>query len=224
MPESTGLILGFDPGGKDIFGWSVCGAGADRLHGPLKTGLADDACDALEQVKEAIKSSGPSGNPPVLAAGIDAPMFWSGTGRRMVDRILRQVLRDNGFLPAGLGRTVQEVNSLRGACLVQGVLLGRHLSDWKPGLQITETHPKALLHLLRHSGQPEMTELARLTEGLEDREHERDATLSAIGAWAMYKKLPGWQNLYDQECHPVQPFDTPVAYWMPLPQEKHARA
>ena len=69
-----------------------------------------------------------------------------------------------------------------------------------------------------------MTKLTRLTEGLEDREHERDATLSAIGAWAMYKKLPGWQNLYDQEHCPVQPFDTPVAYWMPIPKERAARA
>ena len=52
MPEAIGFILGFDPGGADRFGWSVCSAGADRLQRPLKTGLADDAWDALNQVKK----------------------------------------------------------------------------------------------------------------------------------------------------------------------------
>ena len=188
---------------------------------PSKTGLADDAWDALNQVKQAIKAPDLPGDPSVLAAGIDAPLFWGKKGNRAIDAILRQALKRSNFpTPGG---TVQEVNSLRGACLVQGVLLAKYLREtWNP--PITETHPKALQHLLRHSGQPEMTELARLTEGLEDREHERDATLSAIGAWAMYKKLPGWQNLYDRECCPVQPFDTPVAYWMPIPMKKAARA
>ena len=221
MPEAIGLILGFDPGGANRFGWSVCSAGADHLQQPLKTGLADDAWDALIRVKKAFRDFDLPENPQVLAAGIDAPLFWGRRRNRRVDDVLRQALKKNKFpTPGG---TVQQVNSLRGACLVQGVLLAKYLREtWNA--PITEAHPKALQHLLRHSGQPEMTELARLTEGLEDREHERDATLSAIGAWAMYKKLPGWRDIYDQECRPVQPFDTPVAYWMPLPQEEHARA
>ena len=222
MPESIGFILGFDPGGAGNFGWSECGVASDHLQRPLKTGLADDAWDALNQVKDAIRSSSSRADPRILAAGIDAPLFWGRRGNRAIDAILRQALKRSKFpTPGG---TVQQVNSLRGACMVQGVLLAKYLREWDPQLPITEAHPKALQHLLRHSGQPEMTELARLTEGLEDREHERDATLSAIGAWAMYKKLPGWRDIYDQECRPVQLFDTPVAYWMPLPQEEHARA
>ena len=222
MPEAIGLILGFDPGGANRFGWSVCSAGADHLQQPLKTGLADDAWDALIRVKKAFRDFDLPENPQVLAAGIDAPLFWGRRRNRRVDDVLRQALKKNKFpTPGG---TVQQVNSLRGACLVQGVLLAKYLREWDPQLPITEAHPKALQHLLRHSGQPEMTELARLTEGLEDREHERDATLSAIGAWAMYKKLPGWRDIYDQECRPVQPFDTPVAYWMPIPMEMGARA
>ena len=212
MPESSGFILGFDPGGVGNFGWSVCSAASDHLQQPFKTGLADDAWDALGQVKKVVGSFDVLGKPQVLAAGIDAPLFWGRTGKRKVDDVLRQALRRSKFpTPGG---TVQQVNSLRGACLVQGVLLARYLRDWKPGLPITETHPKALLHLLHHSGQPEM----RLIEGLEnrDREHERDATLSAIGAWAMNRRLPGWRDLYSEEPTPVQPFDTPVAYWMPI--------
>ena len=185
MPKSIGLILGFDPGGAGNFGWSVCSVASDHLQRPLETSLADDAWDALNQVKQAIKSPDLPGDPSVLAAGIDAPLFWGKRGNRAIDAVLRRALKRSNFpTPGG---TVQEVNSLRGACLVQGVLLGRHLRDWKPGLQITEAHPKALQHLLRHSGQPEMTKLARLTEGLEDCEHVRDATLSAVAAWAMYK-------------------------------------
>ena len=162
MPESIGLILGFDPGGAGRFGWSVCSAASDHLQQPFKTGLADDAWDALGQVKKAIKSSDLPGH-PVLAAGIDAPLFWGKKGNRDVDGAVRCALRRGKFpTPGG---TVQQVNSLRGACLVQGVLLARYLWDWKPGLPITETHPKALLHLLRHSGQPEMKKLVRLIEG-----------------------------------------------------------
>ena len=131
------------------------------------------------------------------------PLFWGKKGNRAVDSAVRCALKRTEFpTPSG---TVQQVNSLRGACLVQGVLLARYLRDWKPVLPITEAHPKALRHLLLHSGQPEMTKLARLTEGLEDREDERDATLSAIGAWAMYKRLPGWRDLYREEPNPLQP-------------------
>ena len=216
MSESSGLILGFDPGGAGRFGWSVCGVENDELQVPLATCLADDAEDALDQVKKTIKSSGLSGRAHVLGAGIDAPLFWGRRGKRKVDDVLRKALRDGMFrTPSG---TVQQINSLRGACLVQGVLLARYLSDWEPGLPITEAHPKALLHLLRHSGRTDMTMLARLVEGPQRSEHERDATLSAIGAWAMYKRLPGWRDLSCEEPNPLQPFGTPVAYWMPIPK------
>ena len=159
MPKSTGFILGFDPGGKHRFGWSVCSTIDGNLLPSAKTGLACDAWDALNKVKKAVGSSGFPGNPKVLAAGIDAPMFWSRRGNRTVDDCLRQTLRDNQFPTSKLGGTVQEVNSLRGACLVQGMLLGRYLREtWD--LQITEAHPKALKHLLWHSGPPEMVKLA----------------------------------------------------------------
>lgn len=211
MPTSTGFILGFDPGGIGRFGWSVCNAiPGDLIR--LKTGLANDAGDALTRVQQAMRSCGLTGHPPILAAGIDAPMFWGANGNRQVDAVLRRALRNTQFpTPGG---TVQQINSLRGACLVQGTLLGRYLHEqWK--LPITETHPKALQHLLSLPGQSAMaSRVTDLTRGLD--EHQRDATLSAVAAWAMTCKLPGWHDLYDQEPDPIQPFDTPVGYWMPL--------
>lgn len=48
-------------------------------------------------------------------------------------------------------------------------------------------------------------------------EHRLDATLAAVTAWAMHTRQPGWRDLYNQERCPVQPFDSSVNYWMPIP-------
>jgi len=126
MPESTGFILGFDPGGIGRFGWSVCSATPGTLV-LLQTRLADDAVGALHGVERAMESCDLQGTPPVLAAGIDAPMFWGEKGNREIDATLRRVLRETQFpTPGG---TVQQVNSLRGACLAQGMLLGKYLHE-----------------------------------------------------------------------------------------------
>ena len=128
------------------------------------------------------------GDTSVLAAGIDAPLLWSSTNGRSVDDAVRQALRNSGFKPSKLGGTVQHFNSLRGSCTVQGVMLAKFLREvWD--VEITEAHPKAVEHLLRHSGQPSMVKMIdHLTHGLIT--HERDAVLSAITAWAMYRRLP----------------------------------
>ena len=100
MPERMDFILGFDPGGQGNFGWSVCRIDGDKLRRPAKTGLANNAQDAIDQVERSIEklSDGFPEEPRVLAAGIDAPMFWSITGgNRRVDEIVRTVLKDKGF-------------------------------------------------------------------------------------------------------------------------------
>lgn len=210
LPQPTGVILGFDPGGKDAFGWSVCHVIDDVLQPLARTGLACDASGALDGARRALEAS--AGSPCIVAAGIDAPLRWSKRGGRRIDAIIRGSLSDSGFAtPSG---TVQHFNSLRGSCVVQGVLLARFLHEaW--GLEITETHPKALEHLLRNSDETSMVGMVDdLTHG--KFEHERDATLSAIAAWAMNRRLPGWRNLYEEEPCLVQPFGTPVSYWMPI--------
>ena len=241
MPEIDGFILGFDPGGKGSFGWSICRASNGHLQQPLETGLADDALDALLKVKQKLGRYGPSGFPPVLAAGIDAPLFWSKKGDRTVDVVLQQALTDTKFPDSKLRGTVQAVNSLRGACVVQGLLLAKYLGETSWSLTITESHPRALCHLLHQMGKQDM--IKRLTGDLADYaqyatrclcgceeakkpkasldDHRRDATLSAISAWAAIQPTqPKWQNLYDEskEPHRIMPFDTPVSYWMPIPK------
>ena len=214
MPKPNGFILGFDPGGIGKFGWSICRVSNGHLQQRLETGLADDAWDALLQVKQALGRYSPSGNLPVFAAGIDAPMFWSNKGSRTVDNVVKDALKAKRFpTPSG---TVQQVNSLRGACLVQGVLVGKYLHEtWN--LKITEAHPGALDYLLGYLNQPKVVGMVNhMTAGLADSD-ERDATLAAVAAWAMLHQSPGWQNLYELEYCPVQPFNTPVSYWMPIP-------
>lgn len=211
--QPTGIVLGFDPGGKGKFGWSICTTADGALGRPIKTGLANDALHALNLTQEAIASDGLTSKQPVLAAGIDAPLLWSTSGGRRVDAVIRRALSDSGFTTSG--GTVQHFNSLRGACVVQGVMLAKFLHEaWD--LEVTEAHPKAIEHLLRQSGQPSVVKLIDdLTHGLVT--HKRDAVLSAIAAWAMHRRLLGWRNLYEEAVYPVQPFDTPVNYWMPIP-------
>ena len=217
MPDPNGLILGFDPGGKDKgkgkFGWSICSTDNGNLQPPLETGLATNARNALLQVQQALGRYSPHGDVPVLAAGVDAPMFWSDNGSRTVDDVLRKALRDKQFpTPGG---TVQQVNSLRGACLVQGMLVGKYLHEtWV--LPITEAHPGAMEYLLRYSDQHKVTRMVEhVTAGIANGD-QRDATLAAVVAWGMLHQPPGWRDLYPLERHPVQPFDTPVSYWMPI--------
>ena len=215
MPDPNDYILGFNPGGgnerKDFgnFGWSIC----CRVHGilqpPPETGLARNAWDAINQVRVRIPD-----NSRVLAAGIDAPLFWSRTGNRRVDNVLRNKLKTEEFPARQVSGTVQAVNSLQSACTVQGMLLAKYLSEtWS--LTITEPHPVALQWLLPLLGEFDVANMVRhLTAGLVD--HELDATLSAVSAWAAIQpNLPNWQNLYVEEPHPIQPFNIPVSYWMP---------
>ena len=46
-------------------------------------------------------------------------------------------------------------------------------------------------------------------------QHERDAVLSALTAFAQKEKLQGWINLFERELTPFIPFDYQVSYWMP---------
>lgn len=212
MALGSGLVLGFDPGGEDRFGWSICRVDHGSIEAPLATGLASDAWGAFRSAQGVIDGELRDAGSQVLAAGIDAPLYWTRNGSRRTDQCVRDALKEHDHpTPAG---TVQQINSLRGACLVQGVLLAKHLHDAYE-LPITETHPKALLYLLRREADSAMTLLSeRLIAELND--HQRDATLSALAAWAMLAPQPGWRDLYPSEPAPLQPFKTPVAYWMPI--------
>ena len=210
MSAGAGIVLGFDPGGQGNLGWSVCQTDGGDLLTVLKTGLGGDAEDVIGKVRMAMESLGLSGV-KVLAAGIDAPMFWGGKGNREIDDLISKEIKKGGSSGKGKPR-VLPVNSLWGSVVVQGLLLANCLYQmYEP--KITETHPKALLYLLGELERDgEMNQLIAETET----EHERDAVVSAYAAWAMLNGFGGWRDLYLDEPDPVLPFDNPVSYWMPI--------
>ena len=223
-PEPVNLFLGFDPAGRGTFGWSVCME--EREHGILQrvaTGLADNARHSALEVIEFFENAFLEGHARVRAAGIDAPLTWTALGDdqlfRHADRVLINVLRAFD----GPANRVLSVNSLSGSVAVQGPLLALHLrAEWD--LTITESHPKVLESLLEHmANQGRVYEMAQaLTQGLSDApgdDHERDATLCAISAWAAIQRPPlqNWQNLFDQDQNLFSPSGQPVSFWMPIP-------
>lgn len=231
-PEVKNLVLGFDPGGsgksgsKGNFGWSICSEVNGLLQERLKTGLAFDAWDAIKKVKDAVAYFGDQGYSCVRAAGIDAPLLWNkrgdNNGRRGADYVLIEAL-EQALFPKPAMNTVLAVNSLRGADVVQGLLLVRHLSTtWD--IVITESHPTALEYLVHHIGQPQTVQMVQaVTAGLvptdkkDPLNHKKDATLSAVSAWAALQTPPQWQNIYDGDLGLINPSQIPVGYWMPIP-------
>jgi hypothetical protein len=215
------LILGFDPGGLKRrglkrFGWC---AAEPTPHGKLKLrkwGVADHAAGAVEA---ALKATDDPAH--IVAAGIDSPLFWVPSGSRRADKTIRDALTALGA--KNTGGTVQEVNSLRGACLAQGIMTAHLLRERVPAIRITESHPKALLWLLKVASKDRRAAEVRMShlrdvitcESEELSEHERDAALGAFAAWAMLTEQAGWRDLFQVEDKPFVPVP-PVEYWMPV--------
>lgn len=211
-----GVLLGFDPGGKDGFGWCVAD---DMPTLPLKvraTDVVDNARSAVDGAMAWVEKG-----EQILAAGIDAPLFWVATGDRNVDRIVRDDLWNLGARSPG--GTVQAVNSLRGACVVQGMLTGVLLRAALPEVLLTESHPKALLWQLRLANRdrhPSGISLLSLSQfsvpaSIGKTDHERDAAIGTLCAWAMLHKPQAWRNLYVEEQDAYSPITAPLGYWMP---------
>jgi hypothetical protein len=209
-----GVLLGFDPGGLKAFGWCIV---EDAERPPLRVltgGIVDNAQEAVEAVRKHLPHQS-----DVLAAGIDSPLFWTTSDRR-VDSVLRAEVKTRA---PDAARTVQAVNSLQGACLVQGVLLGQFLRDLWPDLPISESHPKAYLWLKRianDSRRPgsdtHVPDLSRPPSmGTKSGGHVRDSAIAALSAWAMIHKPPEWRDLFLQEERPYMPIGPPLGYWMP---------
>lgn len=208
------IYLGFDPGGKKCFGWAVCSPEAHILR-VLNFGKANDAMSAICEALSTI-----SNEETIIGVGIDAPLFWAENGKRDVDKMIRNAIQKLGApFPAG---TVQEINSLRGSCLVQGILTAHFLHQRFPDIAITEAHPKALLYLMGIASQKRnhadviLSDLSKYIDCNHNcGEDERDAILGAITAFAQREKREDWRNLFENEKHPILPFDYTVGYWMP---------
>ena len=207
--------IGLDPGGAGAFGWCVLG---DAPQIPLQfvaSGVADHALGAVQRSLAILASTHTA-----VGAGIDAPLFWRRDGDREVDRQVRTSIISLG---ANSG-TVNHVNSLRGACLVGGMTAAMLLRAWVPGICLSEAHPKAALWLLgiAKRGSPRSTialsALGAQLSVLPPRtvsDHERDAALAALSAWAMVHRPSTWQDLSPLELNRVTPLDPPPQYWVP---------
>ena len=209
------LYLGFDPGGIGQFGWAICSPEGELLR-ILHTGNADDAAGALQAVKSRLPFQA-----SIISAGIDAPLFWVANGKRNADVLVRQAITELGAdHPGG---TVQQLNSLRGACLVQGILIAKLVMDEFPSIGITETHPKALLFLLglaNHEKQANTISIEDLSayvykDSREYTEHERDSVLGAVASWVSSRQSNQWRDIAKDEQGIMVPFDYKPAYWMP---------
>ncbi|MBI4937823.1 MAG: hypothetical protein HY846_06335 [Nitrosomonadales bacterium] len=147
----------------------------------VAVGTTEHAISARDAIIEEL-----DGKTFLEGAGIDAPLFWQPSGRE-IDRELHAL----------------HLNSLRGGCLVQGLLVGRALKATFPKIRLTEAYP------------------ARLTNYLENfqmawgNEHERDACLAAIAAWAMIERREDWRNRIPVENNAIWMPIGEVEYWLP---------
>ncbi|MEQ1813193.1 MAG: hypothetical protein ABL860_01900 [Candidatus Nitrotoga sp.] len=193
------ILLGFDPGGINSFGWATLHLDEAGQFVKLTTGIASNAPDAIGNAWP-IAASAPAG------VGIDTPLFWVEKGDRHADAYIRQRVVNAG----GHSGTVNSVNSLRGACLVQGIITARLVATLWPSAIITEAHPKALLRLWEEA---ELFVTNYLPPNYT--EHERDAALAAVAASAAVNKHPSWCNLVLKEVAPFFPSGREVSYWFP---------
>jgi predicted nuclease with RNAse H fold len=213
MVESdNGVLLGFDPGGKKGFGWCIFEDSDEVLSNVPVTGISNCAAEAIERVQTTLSDK--FSNQTVRAAGIDAPLFWIADGDRKADLTVRKQI---GHWCSSPGGTVQHVNSLRGACLVQGVMMARLLRGVKSwsSLPITEAHPKAFI-LTRYYSQNKLGQYFNKIKN----EHARDAAIAGYFAWIMVhpKMHSGWGDLLREDklnSTFFSPIDGSINYWFP---------
>jgi hypothetical protein len=208
------VLLGFDPGGAGAFGWCVAEHSPELPIRVLRTGIANHAEDAVAAARRELSPAD-----SVIGAGIDAPLFWTAAGDRRSDQLIRTQILALGAQPG----SVQHVSSLQGACLVQGMLAAMLLRDLYPALPLSESHSKAFLWLTGFAtdasppGTIALSHLPRLltSDGRAVSDHERDAALATLSAWAMLTHPTDWTELHRLELHPYTPLAQPLEYWIP---------
>ena len=191
-------FVGFDPGGSGSFGWAVILSTTSGLE-LLGSGICSSAQYAVQSAHRVSEIE-----PAAFAT--DAPLFWVDSGDREADAFVRRLVCSHG----GKSGTVGHVNSLRGACLVQGVQVTRFASAQWPSAKATEAHPKALLLLDRGARQ-----FPQNIEGTVKTQHERDAAVAAYTAAAFVNQSAEWHDLSLLDQHPFFPSGSSAAYWFP---------
>lgn len=187
----SGHIAGYDPGGNDKHGLAI-----GKYEDGHCISIEIDTLPYAESVIDRLLSV-----PGLLALGVDTLVCWS-TGRsgdRPADKWLRSHY-------SGVRNSIQSPNSLYGAMALSGASVISSLNRERPGLHITETHPKVLYYAL--SGEKyDATVPDNMKRSLSEwlgcetdirNEHQFDA---AISVYAAYKGLRGdWtRDLFDDK-------------------------
>lgn len=203
MNEHTDIFLGFDPGGIENFGWSIC-QGDENQFRQVCSGVGCIAIDVINAVTGALDRRGLL-RANVRAAGIDAPLLWDNRGEnwREADRIIN-----------GAGIPPRTFGMLLGVVLYQGPVIASGLMEQFGALEITEAFPRALRELLVPLP-PELGQIGQETT------HEQDARAAAYTAWRMCNRAGDaqeWWDLFEGAHHPLPILNFPVHYWMPIPE------
>jgi hypothetical protein len=187
---------GADPGGIKRFG-----VAALEDDGSFNTWLCSSVDEALTKIVQ------PTG------VGIDCPLWWSSGagGGRFADGWLRETYS----ISSG---TIQSANSLKGAVIIQGIMLAMMLRKSYPKVSITESHPKALLSALGLRDWKAISDRFGLDGPSPSAEHERDALIGAVAA--REGSLGRWKldlSLYvgPSEMDPKAAWFGEVHYWWP---------
>jgi|ERR1019366_4708173 hypothetical protein len=180
------IVAGFDLGGKNNFGWCVLRANPFDValdRNDVAVGTAEHAIAARDAVVAEL-----GGEVALEAAAIDAPLFWQPAGQE-IDREVHAL----------------HLNSLRGGCLVQGLLVGRELKATFPRLRLTEVYPRWLADQIESN--------PTIRKNLQNlHAHERDAFLAVLAAWAMIEGRKGWRNRIPVDNNEV---------WMPIGEREY---
>ena len=194
MSQKHKFVAGFDPGGQGSFGWCIARIKSGDVD-VIDTDCANNADHALACAMKCPPDGG------IVAAGIDAPLYWARNGLdREADIYVREQIK-----AAGGNSGVLTVNSLMGACLIQGAMLAQQIEHKYPRCLITETHPKALLDC-----KPQC--LADIVNGYT--EDERDAVISAWAAARAHQR--DGQDLFKRDAkHAIHTFLKKTCYWWP---------
>jgi len=184
--------LGADPGGNGNFGIAILQS--DGTASTYCVGCADEAVQTLVRHLQL--------NP--AGVGVDAPLWWSSG--HSSDRRADRWLRTRYHLPGG---RVQAANSLRGAALVQGVMFVYRARQRFPEVNVTETHPKALLTALGLNDWNSFCSRFSVMAEIEN-VHERDAVISAVAAREGFERR--WLN--DLSVSRDESEQDPSGYWL----------
>lgn len=202
MSSPVRTWIGVDPGGVGCFGLAFL-----RADGTCPTLCVDHVDQAISVIRQHVQTM-PAG------IGVDAPLWWSSgpSGLRKAD----QWIRDEYHLPS---RNVQAVNSLWGSVLAQGMMFVLRVREVFPSVNVTETHPKALLRALGQDKWHGYFKALETDATLDsDPDNQRDAVISAVAAREGFEGR--WtrdliRDRYPSEQDPSDHWLGPVHYYWP---------